>query len=171
MIQLIYWSDNKVCTVKLLRGDAKYRQGVRKLELHSIKNLYPLELSITHNHVADSEVDQNLLNLEVEDLSAEIDEPHANFEDQDESENIDPTINFNENSEPEEMRSFNDQVAETETLEDNSPSIGPTDPSLNVINEPEQATNEESEGPPNVSSRGRVRRAIRRPLDNDFIWE
>ena len=171
VIQLIYGSDNKVRTVKLLRGDAKYRQGVRKLELHSIKNLYPLELSITHNHVADSEVDQNLLNLEVEDLSAEIDEPHANFEDQDESENIDPTINFNENLEPEELQSFNDQVVETETLEDNSPSIGPTDPPLNVVNEPEQATNEESEGPPNVSSRRRVRRAIRRPLDNDFIWE
>ena len=197
VIELIYGSDNKVRTVKLLRGDAKYRQqSVRKLELHSIKNLYPLELSITHNHVADSEIDQNLLNLEVEDLSAEIDEPNTNSADQfaetDEIntnedlseinelsanyENLDsdspgPTLKFTYDLEPEELQSFQGQDAITETLEDNTPEIGPTEPSVNVVNNNEQISNEGSEEPPNVSSRGRVRRPIRRPLDNDFIWE
>ena len=198
VIELVYGSDNKVRTVKLLRGDAKYRQqSVRKLELHSIKNLYPLELSITHNHVADSEVDQNLLNLEVEDLSAEIDEPHTNpdqsaetdeintnYEDLyeindfstnpenfDDSESRGPTLNFMYDLEPEELQSFQGQGAIPENLEDNTPQIGQTEPSVNVIDDNEQISNERSEEPPNVSSRGRVRRPIRRPLDNDFILE
>ena len=47
IVQLIYGADDKVRSVKLLRGDAKYESGIRKLELHSIKNLYPLELNIT----------------------------------------------------------------------------------------------------------------------------
>lgn len=200
VIELVYGSDNKVRTVKLLRGDAKYRQqSVRKLELHSIKNLYPLELSITHNHVADSEVDQNLLNLEVEDLS-EIDEPNtnsdqsaetddinANYEDLseindfsynpenlDDSESRGPTLKFTYDLEPEELQSFQgqDAIAENleEILEDNTPEMGHTEPSVNVVDS-EQISNEGPEEPPNVSSRGRVRRPLRRPLDNDFVWE
>ena len=69
------------------------------------------------------------------------------------------------------MQSFQGQGAITETLEDNTPEIGPTEPSVNVVDNNEQISNEGSEEPPNVSSRGRVRRPIRRPLDNDFIWE
>ena len=196
VIELVYGSDNKVRTVKLLRGDAKYRQqSVRKLELHSIKNLYPLELSITHNHVADSEIDQNLLNLEVEDLSAEsesdtnsadqfaetdinthedhseIDELSTNYENLDDSESPGPTLKFTYDLEPEELQSFQDQGAVIETLEENTPEIGSTETSGNVVDNNEQISNEGSEEPPTVSSRGRVRRPKRRPLDNDFVWE
>ena len=90
---------------------------MRKLELHSIKNLYPLELSITHNHVADSEIDQNLLNLEVEDLSAEIDEPNTNSADQ-----FAETDEINTN---EDLSEINKLSTNYENLDDsNSP--GPT---------------------------------------------
>ena len=152
-----------------------------------------------HNHVADSEVDQNLLNLEVEDLS-EIDEPNtnsdqsaetddinANYEDLseindfsynpenlDDSESRDPTLKFTYDLEPEELQSFQgqDAIAENleEILEDNTPEMGHTEPSVNVVDS-EQISNEGPEEPPNVSSRGRVRRPLRRPLDNDFVWE
>ena len=171
VIELISGSDNKVRAVKLLRGDAKYRQGVRKLELHSIKNLYPLELSITHNHVDDSEVDQNLLNLEVEDLSAEIDDPNNNYGDLDETDSAGPTLQYTYNLEPEELQSFHDQDIVSETVEDISIEQGPSEPSLNIVNETEQVSNREPESSSNVSSRGRVRKAASRPLDNDFIWE
>ena len=39
--ELIHGDDNKVCSVKLKRGDGS-------VQLHSIKHLYPLELSLTH---------------------------------------------------------------------------------------------------------------------------
>ena len=44
-------SDGNVHSVKLLRGDANYERGACRLELHSLKHLYPIELSITHSHV------------------------------------------------------------------------------------------------------------------------
>ena len=37
--------------VKLLRGDANYEKGARRIELHSLRHLYPIEISITHSHV------------------------------------------------------------------------------------------------------------------------
>ena len=51
VLELIYGSDNKVRAVKLLRGDVNYRNSPR-VEVHSISHLFPLELSLTHNHVA-----------------------------------------------------------------------------------------------------------------------
>ena len=134
--------------------------------------------------------------MEVEDLSAEIDEPNtnsdqsaetdeinANYDDLSEinefssnPENLDDsasngtTLKFMYDLEPEELQSFQDQDAIPENLEDNTPEMGHPEPSVNVVDS-EQISNEGSEEPPNVSSRGRVRRPIRRPLDNDFIWE
>ncbi len=80
VVELIFGSDNKVRSAKLLKGDAKYRENERKLELHSLSHLYPLELSITHDHVVETEIDQDLLDLEVEDFS-----------------NLEPQIDLNEN--------------------------------------------------------------------------
>ena len=51
VLELIYGSDNKIRAVKLLRGDVNYRNSPR-VEVHSISHLFPLELSLTHNHVA-----------------------------------------------------------------------------------------------------------------------
>ena len=45
-------ADGKVRLVKLLRGKADYREKPAQPELHSLKHLYPLELSITHDHVS-----------------------------------------------------------------------------------------------------------------------
>ena len=85
-----------------------------------------------------------------------------------------PTLKFTYDLEPEELQSFQDQDAIPENLEDNmednTPEMGYPEPFVNIVDS-EQISNEGSEEPPNVSSRGRVRRPIRRPLDNDFIWE
>ena len=43
VVQLIHGSDDKVRSVKIIKGN-----GVE--QLHSIKHLYPLELSLTHPH-------------------------------------------------------------------------------------------------------------------------
>ena len=51
VLQTYPGSDGKVRSVKLLRGDANYEKGARRIELHSLRHLYPIELSITHSHV------------------------------------------------------------------------------------------------------------------------
>ena len=50
ILELYPGADGKVRSVKLIRGKADYREKPLTPELHSLKHLYPLELSITHNH-------------------------------------------------------------------------------------------------------------------------
>merc|ERR1712215_116582 len=53
IIELYPGSDGKVRNVKLLRGDADWdKKGGLRPELHSLQNLYPMELSITHPHTS-----------------------------------------------------------------------------------------------------------------------
>ena len=52
IIEVYPGADGKIRSVKLLRGKADYRDKPAQPELHSLKHLYPLELSITHDHVA-----------------------------------------------------------------------------------------------------------------------
>ena len=59
----------------------------------------------------------------------------------------------------------------SENLVDNSPEPDLEEIRLVQVNEIEQITNGGSEGPPSVSSRGRVRRPTQRLLQDDFIWE
>ena len=152
-------------TVKLLRGDAKYRQGVRKLELHSIKNLHPLELSITHNYVVDSTVDQNLLDLEVEDLSNVEDPDSTNLVNLgNEVDTPGPKLKYTYNLEPEELQAFQDQDI-AEPVEECNSVQGTIELTLSEVN---PTSNERSN---NISSRGRVRKPTRKPLDNEFFWE
>ena len=106
-----------------------------------------------------------------EDLSAEIDDPNNNYGDLDETDSAGPTLQYTYNLEPEELQSFHDQDIVSETVEDISIDQGPSEPSLNIVNETEQVSNREPESSSKVSSRGRVRKAASRPLDNDFIWE
>ena len=42
-LELIMSNDNKVCSVKVERGDSSF-------QIHSIKLIYPLELSLNHAH-------------------------------------------------------------------------------------------------------------------------
>ena len=51
VLQVYPGSDGQIRSVKLLRGDANYERGARRIELHSLKHLYPIELSITHPYV------------------------------------------------------------------------------------------------------------------------
>ena len=50
ILELYPGADGKVRSVKLIRGKADYREKPIKPELHSLKHLYPLELSLTHDH-------------------------------------------------------------------------------------------------------------------------
>ena len=50
VLELIYGSDGKVRSVKLLKGTADYQTRPRQPELHPINHLFPLELNITHLH-------------------------------------------------------------------------------------------------------------------------
>ena len=50
VLELIPGSDGNVRAVKLFRGDEHYRTNPQ-IVIHAIDHLYPLELSLTHNHV------------------------------------------------------------------------------------------------------------------------
>ena len=47
VLELVVGRDNKVRSVKLKRGDGQ-------IQHHSIKHLYPLELSLTHSNIDSS---------------------------------------------------------------------------------------------------------------------
>ena len=168
VIELIYGADGKVRSVKLLKGDAKYRASERKLELHSLSHLYPLELSITHDHVVETNIDQDLLNLEVEDLSNES--------------NLGPVPNVGNLMSSQEV----ENISETQGNhgEENLDSLRYTwelDPSdlanlRDVTSEPVDDTdqcqeNSENLNYPSVSARGRIRRPAKKPLDDQFQFE
>ena len=151
---MIYGADDKVRSVKLLRGDAKYKPGVRKLELHSIKNLYPLEVNITHNQSIGSSNNDDLLKLDVVDCTS-IDEPDAtNVVEQGIDSNLDGTnLKFRFNL---------DQEISESLLEGSS--------SLNSFPDPVLDSVDSRVGTSSVSSRGRQIRRPNRPLDNQFDW-
>ena len=52
ILELYPGADGKIRSVKLIRGKADYKEKPLIPELHSLKHLYPLELSITHNHTS-----------------------------------------------------------------------------------------------------------------------
>lgn len=169
VIELIHGSDGKVRSVKLLRGDAKWRTKERKLELHSVKNLYPLELSITHKCNIEKEIDPNILNLEVEDHSEMVNDQleqsiDSNF---DESliDNLEDNFGYTNELSREEIESFqehdNAQDIVVPQTEENTETAG-QDRSPDSISE---------ESVPIVSSRGRVIRRPGRPMDDEFTWE
>ena len=123
--------------------------------------MYPLELSITHNHVAESEIDPELLNLEVEEFVAsdesnlgpspdgntpgiEINEPHENLE----SEN---SFGFTRELDVTDLENLN-------LIPDNV--VEPTQPDET---EPEPLV------VPSISSRGRVRKPAKKILDDQFV--
>ena len=55
VVELFPGNDGKVRAVKLWRGD-------RKFAIHSLKHLFPVELSVTHSHIAKNAVQTNVLN-------------------------------------------------------------------------------------------------------------
>ena len=64
ILELYPGSDGKVRSVKLVRGNADYQKNPLKPELHSLKHLYPLELSITHDdHAAKTPLSEEILAL------------------------------------------------------------------------------------------------------------
>ena len=167
VMELIYGSDKKIRSAKILKGDDKWKDKIgvplqtRKLELHSISHLYPLELSITHNHVAESEFDPELLNLEVE-----------NFVDSNES-SLGPSpdgnvtdIDINESQENlESTNSFGF------TRELNATDLENLNLIPDAVDEPSQPDETESEPIviPSISSRGRVRKPAQRIMHEQFV--
>ena len=189
VVELIFGSDNKVRSAKLLKGDAKYRENERKLELHSLSHLYPLELSITHDHVVETEVDQDLLDLEVEDFS-----------------NLEPQIDLNENEINENGSNsglvsddgdiVGGKVSQVEEIIESSENQGDAqnldsfrfnrdlNPSeldnwnRNLESEPDNLRGQVENNvqgqvysQPSVSARGRVRRPARKILDDQFDFD
>lgn len=175
VIELIFGSDNKVRSAKILKGNDKYRTSEeRKLELHSLSHLYPLELSITHDHVVETEISQDMLNREVEDLSTL--EPQINqnmgesslgsgldvedllsteeVEDINEAEN---SFRFTQELDPQDLENLNSigvsPPIEAVPVEEINPDLN-----LNVQQ-------------PSVSARGRIRRPARRLLDDQFVFD
>ena len=72
-MELIYGSDGKVRSVKLLKGTADYETRPRQPELHPINHLYPLELSITHQHRVATPANQEYEDLVHMDVDSEFD--------------------------------------------------------------------------------------------------
>ena len=182
VIELIFGSDNKVRSAKILKGDANYRECERKLELHSLKHLFPLELSITHDHVVETEINQDILNLEVEDFTYEpqTNENESNLglvpdvgdlvgsNDSQEVTNINETqenlgeedldsFRFTRDLDPSDLDNFREMTSEL---------VVATTGGQAEQNVPEPIITE-----PNISSRGRVRRPARRILDDQFEFD
>ena len=167
VMELIYGSDKKVRSAKILKGDEKWRETERKLEIHSLKHLFPLELSITHDHVVEPEVDSNLLDLETEDYS--------NLDDLSEMD-IGPLPNVTDL-----VGNQTTQEDNIETQEDkNLSSFGFTrelDPTIleqfklspDPVLDQDQTEEIEPLTHSSVSTRGRVRRPAKRPLDDEFL--
>ena len=73
VLELTPGSDGNVRIVKIFRGDENYKSNPQTV-IHAIKHLYPLELAISHNHVADtSTMDIDLNNVTEVDESVEED--------------------------------------------------------------------------------------------------
>lgn len=146
----------------------------RKLELHSLSHLYPLELSITHDHVVETEISQDMLNREVEDLSTL--EPQIN-QNMGES-SLGSGLDVEDLLSTEEVENINEaensfrftQELDPQDLE-NLNSIGVSPPieavPVEEIN-PDLNLNVQQ---PSVSARGRIRRPARRLLDDQFVFD
>ena len=164
VIELIFGSDNKVRSAKILKGDEDWRTKERKLELHSISHLYPLELSITHNHVVEPDLDSELENLEVEDFSEIAEDTESNLG------------SFpNENTVGVDITEPQDEVMDDTSFR-YTRELDPVEvENLNLIPDPlietTQSVDCDSEPliVPSISSRGRVRKPAKKPLDEEFI--
>ena len=64
VLDLIPGDDGKVRQVKVLKG-RDWNKEPRSVEVHSIKHLYPLELSLTHDHVVANNVDCSDLDVNI----------------------------------------------------------------------------------------------------------
>ena len=74
VLELIPGSDGNVRAVKIFRGDENYKTNPQ-IVIHAIKHLYPLELAISHDHVADtSTMDIDLEGVTVIDETVEEDD-------------------------------------------------------------------------------------------------
>ena len=73
VLELMYSSDGKVRTVKLIKGSADYLTRPRMPELHPIKHLYPLELNVTHQHQVDAPRDNEYEELASQDVAPDLD--------------------------------------------------------------------------------------------------
>ena len=66
VLELYPGSDGIVRAVKVFRGDEHYRTHPQ-IVIHSLKHLYPLELSFTHDHVSkDMPMPENILDVVVD---------------------------------------------------------------------------------------------------------
>ena len=72
ILELIQGSDGNIRAVKVFRGDEGYRTNPQ-IVLHAVKHLYPLEIAITHDHVADT----SIMDIDLEGVSV-IDETEEN---------------------------------------------------------------------------------------------
>ncbi|CAL4146372.1 unnamed protein product [Meganyctiphanes norvegica] len=66
ILELVPGFDGNIRSVKLLKASADYETRPRQPELHPINHLFPLELSITHNHIIPPQDDIDIAQAEVE---------------------------------------------------------------------------------------------------------
>ena len=105
------------------------------------------------------------MDLEVEDLSNVEDPDSTNLVNLgNEVDTPGPKLKYTYNLEPEELQAFQDQDI-AEPVEECNSVQGTIELTLSEVN---PTSNERSN---NISSRGRVRKPTRNPLDNEFCWE
>ena len=147
ILELIQGSDGNVRAVKIFRGDAGYRTNPQ-IVLHAVKHLYPLELAITHDHVADTPS----MEIDLEGVSV-IDETEEN-DMLDESDGM--NMGYGDLSVED---SVSEGVVEPEQVQINAPVFIP-------INE-DMAT----ELPLTLIDRPRrVPSSVKRPMDDQFVF-
>ena len=146
ILELIQGSDGNVRAVKIFRGDESYRTNPQ-IVLHAVKHLYPLEIAITHDHVADI----SSMDIDLEGVSV-IDETEEN-DMLDESDNLNMGYGYlsDENS-------VSEGVVEPEQAQINDPVFVPIDEDM--------ATEEQSTS---IDRPRRVPSSVKRPMDDQFV--
>ena len=146
ILELIPGSDGIVRAVKLFKADSDYIANPQVV-IHSIKHLYPLELSLTHN------VDET--ELSVDDNVEVVDESGDSLHDS-------PDIDL-ESLDNMEINALNDISHSRENIDQDM-----SDDEFTAISE--SLDIEPSSNEPNFKRPRRRAIARGRPLDNDFIY-
>ena len=69
--KLLTGDDCKICQVNVLKG-SDWNKEPPNIEVHSINHLYPMELSLTHNHMVENNEDHaELITEPIDDLGME----------------------------------------------------------------------------------------------------
>ena len=160
ILEIYPGADGKVRSVKLLRGKADYREKPGKPELHSLKHLYPLELSMTHDHASATPNSQEFLDQIEGEVVSELD-----FRESDDL----PSNNLNESEESLLPSEVSEGISSSRVGGEDPLPADVNLPLVDVDHDPSPAFQNEYRNRA-ISRRSRPIRAPQRLLENEYLY-